>query len=109
MNKKQEGGKTKESRVNKIPGSEIYQSPAEHRRMKHMLSQREYRLRKGKQDGARTEAYETIIKDLSTGNNQLRQQLEDTLNLNRYLQDILSAKNDELVELKGRFMGKEEE
>lgn len=102
MNKKQD----EQPRASKVPGSEIYQSPAEHRRMKHMLSQREYRVRKGKQDGARTEAYEAIIKDLSAGNNQLRQQLDDALNLNRYLQDILSTRNDELLELKRRLVEK---
>lgn len=102
-NKKQDEGEAKEPQANKVPGSEIYQTPAEHRRMKHMLAQREYRVRKGKQDGARTEAYEVIIKNLSAENNQLRQEMDDALNLNRYLQDILSARNEELLELKRRF------
>lgn len=113
-NMRQEGT-TQESQANKILEPNMYDSPAEYRRMKHRLSQREYRLRKEKRDEARTEAYETIIRDLSAANNILGQELEgakqkamDALGLNLYFQNVISARDNELEELKKELMKMEE-
>lgn len=77
MNANQEGEIGVERRANRARENDICQTPAEIRRMKHKLSQREYRVRKRKREGIRIEAYEAIIRDLSAENKKLKQDLKD--------------------------------
>lgn len=99
MNVNQEGETGVERRANRARENGIRQTPAEIRRMKHKLSQREYRLRKRKREGIRIEAYEAMIRDLSAENKMLEQELKDdkqkAVDLALRLKKIISVRDYE--------------